>query len=64
MVPQEAHEAFTEWFSHSSLAPQKPAPVSEVKFTERVANEMREKEYQVCTYTHTHIQFYPYMSLI
>ncbi|XP_029967223.1 nuclear pore complex protein Nup107 [Salarias fasciatus] len=42
----EAHEAFTDWFSHSSSAPQKPAPVSEAKFTERVANEMREKEYQ------------------
>lgn len=50
---QEAHEAFTEWFSHSSLAPQKPAPVPEAKFTERVANEMREKEYQV----HTDTQF-------
>ncbi|XP_034529082.1 nuclear pore complex protein Nup107 [Notolabrus celidotus] len=42
----EAHEAFTEWFSHSSSAPQKPAPAPEAKFTERVANEMREKEYQ------------------
>lgn len=47
MLSQEAHEAFTEWFSHSSSAPQKPAPVPEAKFTERVANEMREKEYQV-----------------
>ncbi|KAM6896069.1 nuclear pore complex protein Nup107 isoform 2-T2 [Lycodopsis pacificus] len=42
----EAHEAFTDWFSHSSSAPQKPVPASEAKFTERVANEMREKEYQ------------------
>ncbi|XP_062239135.1 nuclear pore complex protein Nup107 [Platichthys flesus] len=42
----EAHEAFTEWFTHSSSAPQKPAPVPEAKFTETVANEMREKEYQ------------------
>uniref|UniRef100_A0A3P8UX77 Nuclear pore complex protein n=1 Tax=Cynoglossus semilaevis TaxID=244447 RepID=A0A3P8UX77_CYNSE len=42
----EAHEAFTDWFSHSSSAPQKPAPAPEVKFTEKVANEMREKEYQ------------------
>ncbi|CAN9508506.1 unnamed protein product [Ophioblennius macclurei] len=42
----EAHEAFTDWFSHSSFAPQKPAPASEAKFTERVAKEMREKEYQ------------------
>lgn len=48
-MPQEAHEAFTEWFRHSSSAPQKPAPVPEVKFTEKVANEMREKEYEVCT---------------
>lgn len=46
-VSQEAHEAFTEWFNHSGAAPQKPAPVPEAKFTERVANEMREKEYQV-----------------
>ncbi|XP_060926372.1 nuclear pore complex protein Nup107 [Limanda limanda] len=42
----EAHEAFTDWFTHSSSAPQKPAPVPEAKFTERVANEMREKEYE------------------
>lgn len=42
----EAHEAFTDWFSHSSSAPQKPTPAPEAKFTERVANEMREKEYQ------------------
>lgn len=42
----EAHEAFTDWFSHSSSAPSKPAPAPEAKFTERVANEMREKEYQ------------------
>ncbi|KAK5849388.1 hypothetical protein PBY51_009034 [Eleginops maclovinus] len=42
----EAHEAFTDWFSHSNSAPQKPAPAPEAKFTERVANEMREKEYQ------------------
>lgn len=46
-VSQEAHEAFTEWFNHSGAAPQKPAPVPEAKFTERVANEMRQKEYQV-----------------
>ncbi|XP_076015971.1 nuclear pore complex protein Nup107 [Genypterus blacodes] len=42
----EAHEAFTDWFSHSSSTPQKPAAAPEAKFTERVANEMREKEYQ------------------
>lgn len=42
----EAHEAFTDWFSHSSSAPQKPTLAPEAKFTERVANEMREKEYQ------------------
>uniref|UniRef100_A0A8C5BNM8 Nuclear pore complex protein n=1 Tax=Gadus morhua TaxID=8049 RepID=A0A8C5BNM8_GADMO len=46
----EAHEAFSDWFSHSSSAPQKPVPASQAKFTERVANEMRENEYQVeCT---------------
>lgn len=49
LMEQEAHEAFTEWFRHSSSAPQKPAPGPEVKFTEKVANEMREKEYEVCT---------------
>uniref|UniRef100_A0A4W6CP18 Nuclear pore complex protein n=1 Tax=Lates calcarifer TaxID=8187 RepID=A0A4W6CP18_LATCA len=42
----DSHEAFTDWFSHSSNAPQKPAPAPEAKFTEKVANEMREKEYQ------------------
>ncbi|XP_069580097.1 nuclear pore complex protein Nup107 [Brachyistius frenatus] len=42
----EAHEAFTDWFGHTSSAPQKPVPASEAKFTERVANEIREKEYQ------------------
>uniref|UniRef100_A0A3Q2CIN3 Nuclear pore complex protein n=1 Tax=Cyprinodon variegatus TaxID=28743 RepID=A0A3Q2CIN3_CYPVA len=47
----EAHEAFTDWFGHSSSAPQKPAFASEAKFTERVANEMKEKEYQVNTAT-------------
>lgn len=46
---QEAHEAFTEWFSHSSSAPQKPVPLPEAKFTEKVANEMKEKEYEVYT---------------
>ncbi|CAL8386609.1 unnamed protein product [Boreogadus saida] len=43
----EAREAFSDWFSHSSSAPQKPVPASQAKFTERVANEMRENEYQV-----------------
>ncbi|XP_037099637.1 nuclear pore complex protein Nup107 [Syngnathus acus] len=42
----EAHEAFADWFAHSSAVPQKPTPAPEAKFTERVANEMREKEYQ------------------
>ncbi|XP_077566025.1 nuclear pore complex protein Nup107 [Stigmatopora nigra] len=42
----EAHQAFTEWFAHSRAAPQKPTPLPQVKFTERVANEMKEKEYQ------------------
>lgn len=47
VVLQEAHEAFTDWFRHNSSAPQKPALVPEAKFTERVANEMKEKEYEV-----------------
>ncbi|XP_029902109.1 nuclear pore complex protein Nup107 isoform X2 [Myripristis murdjan] len=42
----EAHEAFSDWFSHSSSAPQKPVPAPQAKFTERVANEMKEKEYE------------------
>lgn len=42
----EAHEAFTDWFSHRGSAPHRPAPAPDAKFTERVANEMREKEYQ------------------
>ncbi|XP_056132105.1 nuclear pore complex protein Nup107 [Lampris incognitus] len=42
----EAHEAFSDWFSHSSSTPQKPTPAPQAKFTERVANEMREQEYQ------------------
>uniref|UniRef100_A0A665UNR3 Nuclear pore complex protein n=1 Tax=Echeneis naucrates TaxID=173247 RepID=A0A665UNR3_ECHNA len=47
----EAHEAFTDWFSHSSSAPQKPTPAPEAKFTERVANEMREKDFnELCVF--------------
>lgn len=42
----EAHEAFIDWFGHSSSAPQRPTLAPEAKFTERVANEMKEKEYQ------------------
>uniref|UniRef100_A0A3Q2P8W9 Nuclear pore complex protein n=1 Tax=Fundulus heteroclitus TaxID=8078 RepID=A0A3Q2P8W9_FUNHE len=42
----EAYEAFTDWFSHSGSAPQKPALAPGAKFTERVANEMKEKEYE------------------
>ncbi|XP_028305425.1 nuclear pore complex protein Nup107 [Gouania willdenowi] len=42
----EAHEVFTDWFSHSGSAPQKPVAAPGAKFTERVANEMKEKEYQ------------------
>lgn len=56
LVSQEAHEAFTECFSHSSSAPQKPAPAPEAKFTERVANEMREKEYQVPKHTDSNLE--------
>ncbi|KAJ3612371.1 hypothetical protein NHX12_020647 [Muraenolepis orangiensis] len=35
----EAHEAFNDWFSHSSSAPQKPVPAPEAKFTEREQSE-------------------------
>ncbi|KAM4523466.1 nuclear pore complex protein Nup107 [Fundulus diaphanus] len=42
----EAYEAFSDWFSHSGSAPQKPALAPGAKFTERVANEMKEKEYE------------------
>lgn len=63
-MSQEAHAAFTEWFSHSSSAPQKPAPVPEAKFTEKVANEMREKEYEVHTVIPSNYNYYFYFSML
>ncbi|KAK6291196.1 hypothetical protein J4Q44_G00384070 [Coregonus suidteri] len=43
----EAHEAFNEWFHHMNSPPQKPSPPAQAKFTEKVAFEMKEKEYQM-----------------
>ncbi|RXM36514.1 Nuclear pore complex protein Nup107 [Acipenser ruthenus] len=42
----EAHEAFNEWFKHMNSPPQKPTLSSQAKFTETVAHEMKEKEYE------------------
>ncbi|MGH0138585.1 UNVERIFIED_CONTAM: hypothetical protein FKN15_026490 [Acipenser sinensis] len=43
----EAHEAFNEWFKHMNSPPQKPTLSSQAKFTETVAHEMKEKEYEL-----------------
>uniref|UniRef100_A0A6Q2ZMI6 Nuclear pore complex protein n=1 Tax=Esox lucius TaxID=8010 RepID=A0A6Q2ZMI6_ESOLU len=43
----EAHEAFNEWFKHMNTPPQKPSLPAQAKFTETVAFEMKEKEYQM-----------------
>ncbi|XP_066579929.1 nuclear pore complex protein Nup107 isoform X2 [Amia ocellicauda] len=43
----EAHEAFNEWFRHMNSPPQKPTLPSQAKFTETVAHEMKEKEYEM-----------------
>ncbi|KAJ8008866.1 hypothetical protein DPEC_G00082890 [Dallia pectoralis] len=43
----EAHEAFNEWFKHMNSPPQKPSLPPQAKFTETVAFEMKEKEYQM-----------------
>uniref|UniRef100_A0AAY4EK81 Nuclear pore complex protein n=1 Tax=Denticeps clupeoides TaxID=299321 RepID=A0AAY4EK81_9TELE len=43
----EAHEAFNDWFKHLSSPPVKPTLAAQAKFTEKVAHEMREKEYQL-----------------
>ncbi|KAK1166769.1 nuclear pore complex protein Nup107-like [Acipenser oxyrinchus oxyrinchus] len=43
----EAHEAFNEWFKHMNIPPQKPTLSSQAKFTETVAHEMKEKEYEL-----------------
>uniref|UniRef100_A0A4W5KEX7 Nuclear pore complex protein n=1 Tax=Hucho hucho TaxID=62062 RepID=A0A4W5KEX7_9TELE len=43
----EAHEAFNEWFHHMNSPPQKPSLPAQAKFTEKVAYEMKENEYQL-----------------
>ncbi|KAL0967258.1 hypothetical protein UPYG_G00249980 [Umbra pygmaea] len=43
----EAHNAFNEWFKHMNSPPQKPSLPAQAKFTETVAFEMKEKEYQL-----------------
>ncbi|KAL4660279.1 nuclear pore complex protein Nup107 [Arapaima gigas] len=43
----EAHEAFNEWFKHMNSPPQKPTLPSQAKFTEKVAHELKEKEYKI-----------------
>ncbi len=47
--PQEAHEAFNEWFKHMNCPPVKPTAPAQAKFTEKVAHEMKEAEYKVRT---------------
>ncbi|MGH0151094.1 UNVERIFIED_CONTAM: hypothetical protein FKN15_057858 [Acipenser sinensis] len=47
MQTKEAHEAFNEWFKHMNSPPQKPTLSSQAKFTETVAHEMKEKEYEL-----------------
>ncbi|KAM4747248.1 nuclear pore complex protein Nup107 [Rhinophrynus dorsalis] len=42
----EAHEAFNEWFKHMNSPPQKPTLVGKASFTEKVAHEHKEKEYE------------------
>lgn len=44
---QEAHEAFNEWFKHMNCPPVKPTAPVQAKFTEKVAHEMKEAEYNV-----------------
>ncbi|KAG7454659.1 hypothetical protein MATL_G00262070 [Megalops atlanticus] len=43
----EAHEAFNEWFKHMNSPPQKPTLPPQAKFTEKVAHDMKEKEYKM-----------------
>uniref|UniRef100_A0A671LHQ2 Nuclear pore complex protein n=1 Tax=Sinocyclocheilus anshuiensis TaxID=1608454 RepID=A0A671LHQ2_9TELE len=42
----EAHEAFNEWFKHMNCPPVKPTAPAQAKFTEKVAHEMKEIEYE------------------
>ncbi|XP_030071286.1 nuclear pore complex protein Nup107 [Microcaecilia unicolor] len=43
----EAHETFNEWFKHMNMAPQKPVLVGQASFTEMVAHEHKEKQYEM-----------------
>ncbi|XP_063048769.1 nuclear pore complex protein Nup107, partial [Engraulis encrasicolus] len=43
----EAHEKFNEWFKHMNAPPVKPTLAAQAKFTEKVAFEMKEKDYQM-----------------
>lgn len=43
----EAHEAFNEWFKHMNCPPVKPTAPAQAKFTETVAHEMKEAEYNI-----------------
>ncbi|XP_056604579.1 nuclear pore complex protein Nup107 [Triplophysa dalaica] len=43
----EAHEAFNEWFKHMNCPPVKPTAPAQAKFTEKVAHEMKEAEYNM-----------------
>ncbi|XP_076849044.1 nuclear pore complex protein Nup107 [Brachyhypopomus gauderio] len=43
----EAHEAFNEWFRNMNSPPVKPTEPAQAKFTEKVAYEMKEKEYKM-----------------
>lgn len=43
----EAHEAFNEWFRHLNGPPQQPTLAPQARFTQKVAHEMREKDYQM-----------------
>ncbi|XP_030629555.1 nuclear pore complex protein Nup107 isoform X2 [Chanos chanos] len=43
----EAHEAFNDWFRHMNSPPVKPTLPAQAKFTEKVAHEMKEKEYKM-----------------
>ncbi|XP_029453089.1 nuclear pore complex protein Nup107 [Rhinatrema bivittatum] len=43
----EAHETFNEWFKHMNAAPHKPVLIGQASFTESVAHEHKEKQYEM-----------------
>ncbi|XP_062931624.1 nuclear pore complex protein Nup107 [Cynocephalus volans] len=43
----EAHETFNEWFKHMNSVPQKPTLIPQPTFTETVAQEHKEKKYEM-----------------